>query len=285
MKTRFPLLAVLALTLAAAPARAQDSSDAGDALHGAKGAESAPPVGRVADAGLSTKQGKASVTYGVILNGDTERRHQLNATMLKEHMIRYYGAEATNITVMSTDQGLAPSRENLAKTASDIKKKAGPDDRVIVYTTGHGFVAKHKTTGVVYTLAALPNDNAVTDVAMAGAFLDNGAGSYVYLGDQCYSGGFAKKFTANAAKKVIAISATDDENSTVCGFFIIPFVEASKDAKNDTDKDGRVSEREAYAAAKAFSEKKHESEGFPRGASNALYLTSGDEAKGRGVGK
>ncbi|MBI4348455.1 MAG: caspase family protein [Elusimicrobia bacterium] len=285
MNARFHLFAALAFTLAAAPAAAQEAFDAGAALRGAKDAAgAAPAVGPAVAAGQSSPKGKASVTYGVILNGDTERRHQLNATMLKEHMIRYYGADAKNITILSTDQGLAPTRQNLVKTAADLKQKAGPDDRVIVYTTGHGFLAQDKK-GTVYTLAALPNDDAVTDVAMAGAFLDNKAGSYVYLGDQCYSGGFAKKFTANAAKSVIAISSTDDQNSTVCGFFIIPFVEASKDLKNDTDKDGRVSEREAYAAAKGVSETEHDKHGFPKGASNALYLTSGAAAKGRGAGK
>lgn len=269
MANRFALVVAVILALARA-GNAQNLFDSGQGLSGAERAE-APAIGKAVEAGAAGAQAapNPAVKYAVIVNGDTESRHRANAVMLKEFMVNYFHMEPDNVTVLSTDRGLAPDAATLDEVARRLKAKLDGNDTLVVYTTGHG----NKAAGG--TVLALKAPDSISDADFAAKFLDNQAGDYVYVGDQCFSGGFAKKMTANRTKRVTAISSTDDQNSTVCGFFIVPFVIAAQDKSSDANGDGNVSLREAFDVARGISRIGHAQNGFPAGASNALYLTSG----------
>lgn len=269
MNAAAPLAALLA-ALAAVPAGAvgleQAFASAAEAVAGAPTAD-LPDFGPVPD----PDAGRANpvTTYGVIINGDGEEHHTRNADRFYGHMRSYYGIAAADIAVLSTHRGTLSDRRGVDYAARTLKAKADANDRVVIYTTGHG------TRRGDATYLVLADDALIKDGDFAAAFLDNAAARVTYVADQCYSGGFAEAMTAGN-RAVLAISASDAYNTTYCQSFIVPYVQAFAEPANDTDRDGRVDEREAYATAS----RRHRSE---RGAAqgNAQLRESGPDRPGR----
>lgn len=190
--------------------------------------------------------------YGVIINGDDNpdpdswKKHRGNALAYARFMKDRYGIAEGDIKILSitnVEEGKLP--EGRFNTG-DIRALAGmvKDAReLVIYVTGHGSGNKEgKNCSLV-----LPQRTQIDSKVFAEMFLDNEAESVVFLGDQCYSGGFARDMTTHdkaARKKVIAISATDSCTKSECQEFLPPYLAAFK-------KDATINECDAFRAARA----------------------------------
>ncbi|MEE8424992.1 MAG: hypothetical protein V3S11_04150 [Elusimicrobiota bacterium] len=225
--------------------------------------------------------------YGVIINGDTEWRHQENARLFYDFYKDYYGMQDANIYVLTTTftaktQGannVESTVKGLTDTLTALIAKIDDNDLLYVYTTGHGAQGTMTPPGgqpQVVEILALQNHAVVPAEVFAMAIRRTKAARITYVGDQCNSGGFARAMTSDKSRDVLAISSVDPDNSTVCNFFTPPFLDAFKDMKNDNDpKDGRISEWEAFKVATNYSQTAHAANGFPAAAASTRYMTSG----------
>ncbi len=254
-----------------------------------------PVLGIRAYAALGDAGG--SHRWGVVINGDTEERHRMNADLVYEFMQGYYHIPPDHIYFLSTRPGKGGIQgdgvgQNVMLAARQLAETLPADDELVVYTTGHG--GREESVGGFIALA----DGIVKAGDFAHAFLANKAGKTVYFGDQCDSGSLAKSMI-ETDKRVMALSSVDDKHSTVCNFFIVPYLDAFKDPANDVDpKDGIVTEWEAFSSAKRQSLESHRrmidemrrhnqsSDETAEEMSSGMYLLSPAWSKdGRGAGK
>lgn len=196
--------------------------------------------------------GASGRTYAVIVNGDDDRNtagnHRQNVALALDFLRKRYGTAQADVTVLSPDRGAPATRGNVLAAAREAAGKLREGDRLVVYTTGHGMAAGGRWSLVLQGGRFMDRDEFVP------AFLDNQASDIVYIGDQCFSGGFASAMAEGArraGKGVVALSATDASHSSVCVGFIRPFFASVDDARNDLDRDGQVDEREAFVFARA----------------------------------
>lgn len=305
LRKLFATLAAAALLISAAqlPAYAEPSDifDSGAGLGWDTSGKVTPASGEAIDPdtycpscrGLRKKN--PVTKYGVIVNGDTEARHTTNADNYYDFMQKYYSVPEANIYVLSTHKSKATNDysakpDDLAKVQKELNAKIDDNDILYLYTTGHGDKGRVRAADgkvEMHTVLMLQGHSFVTETAWSQAWLATKATRISFLADQCYSGGFAKAMVSDPNENVLAISSTDPNNSTVCGFFIVPYLDAFKDMKNDNDpKDGKISEWEAFKVATHYSETAHSYHGFPEGASNTQYMVSGDvNHPGRKVAK
>lgn len=191
-------------------------------------------------------------TYAVIVNGDDDRstagHHSENVVLAFDFLRRRYGTAQADVTVLSPDRGAPATRGNVLAAAREASDKLREGDRLVVYTTGHGNAAGGRWSLVLQGGHGMDRDEFVP------AFLSNAASEIVYIGDQCFSGGFASAMAEGArraGKGVVALSATDASHSSVCTGFIRPFFAAMNDPRNDLDRNGLVDERESFVYARA----------------------------------
>lgn len=191
-------------------------------------------------------------TYAVIVNGDDDRssagHHRENVMLAFDFLRRRYGTAQADVTVLSPDRGAPATRGNVLAAARDAAGRLREGDRLVVYTTGHG------TRGGGRWYLVLQGGQGMDREEFVPAFLSNKASDIVYIGDQCFSGGFAAAMAdgaKRAGKGVISLSATDASNSSVCTGFIRPFFAAMDDPRNDLDRNGLVDERESFIHARA----------------------------------
>ncbi len=195
-------------------------------------------------------------TYGIIINGDDSSIyppiHIGNAYLAAFVMKRRYGIALDRMIILTEryndrePKKYEPRVENLRKLFAWLKNNLGPEDSLVIYTTGHG------SQDVLGTRLEL-KDGSISPEELAKGLLDNQAGSYLYIGDQCYSGKFAEAMTSNKNKKVIAISAVDGYHKVRCQFFIRPFFKALLARRED----GPISEKEAFKIAAERSRQLH----------------------------
>ncbi|MBI3551349.1 MAG: hypothetical protein HY077_02420 [Elusimicrobia bacterium] len=200
--------------------------------------------------------------WGLIVNGDVEASsptHIANTEKVLAFMKNYYRIPEGHVVMLSVHKTTV-TKDLIVKEAARLKDAK----MLVLYTTGHGDDRDDQSELI------LPEKPWITADEFARLFLVGKAASIVYLGDQCYSGGFASAMIRSLkrmkdpegkrrAVDMIAISATDFCHVTYCQNFLLPYLDAFKDPANDNDpKDGRVSEWEAFKAArdkyaKAFS--------------------------------
>lgn len=207
-------------------------------------------------------------TYGVIINGDSAAHHVANVDLFYEHMRAYYRIDAADIIVISTHRGYLSDRRGVDYAARTVKGRVDANDRLVIYTSGHGDLP----AGATATTLILHGGAQISATDFSSAFLDNRAARITYIGDQCYSGGFAEAMTSTT-RRVLALSASDSTHTTYCQSFIRPYLDAFADPRNDADQDGAVSEKEAFATA---SKRHREERGDTHG--NAQLRESGPAA-------
>ena len=130
---RLGLLLCAVLLLGKVPtASAQDSNifDSGKGLSGVA-LPAAPPDAPSIDVATHTP-----VTYGVIINGDTEERHQLNAEEAAVFMGLHYGIAPANLYSLSTRKVMKSSPGNVARVAKLIQQKIRKEDMLILIYNG-----------------------------------------------------------------------------------------------------------------------------------------------------
>lgn len=182
---------------------------------------------------LATPVGATS--FALLVNGDSSHAHVANVELASE-TLRELGYAAADIEVAS-------SGRELRRAIAAIAARIGPDDLLLVYTTGHGNRRRGQST---LFLA----DGQFSSGDLAGLVFALPFRRLVYIGDQCYSGGFARAFSTTD-RDVVAVSGGDDEHEARCEPFVRPLWRAATSPAKDADGDGLVSIEEAYAVGSA----------------------------------
>ncbi|MEO8502680.1 MAG: hypothetical protein ABI609_02185 [Acidobacteriota bacterium] len=189
----------------------------------------------------------AKANFALLINGDSAYSHTHNIEIAIEALTKL-GYARTNILVA------ADSRE-VRSEIRDLASRLGGDDTLLVYTTGHG--SRKGNESRLYLRSG--------DVgAVEFSHLIDGLkfGRLIYVGDQCYSGGFATALAARG-RNLVAVTATDDTHQARCEPFVRPLWRAAVD-------DGATIEA-AYEIASRSA--KQALDGSPESATR--YVTSG----------
>lgn len=208
---------------------------------------------------------KASVPCGsgkkiaVLISGKTEPRHIQNIELAFRVLSRN-GYPENNIYILDGEGYDRPRypiysaawRRMIFDLFELLKEKITPQDTFFLYTTGHGQreykqVAESSLFLVFMLLSTLdlPNSNGIDEVELhlLANSLRPGLGIYVF--DQCFSGGFARRF---AGKDRVAISACreyeESDNNSFPQLFFSAFPNVST-----ANSRSRTSVQEAFQIA------------------------------------
>lgn len=174
--------------------------------------------------------------YAVILNGDTEPRHQDNV----EHAIRALRREGSyDISVASTklpkervDGYVEADAGKLHDLISGLKKRMDDDDQLVVYVTGHGRSEGEGCVGLPKT--CLPFQ------ALQEEIDELPYGKRIVVMDNCFSGNGLRLF-ANSSTSVVTQGSPGETVS--CQTFSPYFW---SDSIPDSDGDKKISLQERY---------------------------------------
>jgi hypothetical protein len=191
-----------------------------------------------------------AANYALLINGDPTFSHTRNVEIAAEALgsLNY---PAANI-LRAKDAG------EIRAAIRDLGGRLRADDVLLIYTTGHG--ERRRDGSRLYLRQGEIGANELAKAVFALPFR-----RLIYVGDQCYSGGFATAFGATA-RNVVAVTATDDTHMARCEPFVRPFWRAAVEDKASVEAAYRVASEGAKRALDASPE------------SNTRYVASGDAA-------
>jgi len=171
--------------------------------------------------------------YAVIINGDREGRHLQNveragAELAKSGFSLYVASPQK--PELPTDQYVPANKRDVAGLLESLRGRMGPDDELVIYTTGHGAESGMcledgcNTENIVAELDHLPYSKRV--VVM----------------DQCFGGNFTGRFVDDP--RTLFVSAGSKDETVCCGEFAPRFWAADVP---DLNGDGVVSFAERHA--------------------------------------
>jgi len=196
-------------------------------------------------------QARAHRKYALIINGDIERRHKINA-LNAWRTLRALGFPAENIFVLTAPDRRVHLPQELLRfrpavsgyeTAFDkVASAAAAGDIVVIYGTGHGDTSEEGESFLELGGGELWAYDLRDDVECLRS--DN-----VVIMDQCFSGGFIDAFDG-ARSRSIVISTVDAKHPTECSYFANAFWGAFLHPEMaDANRDGKTSVREAFDVA------------------------------------
>jgi len=185
-----------------------------------------------------------------------ERFHE-EATVLADAAVERWGVSGDHVVWLAEDPSLAPdrisgrsTRDEIAAVIGRVAEQASADDGIVVVLIGHGAADGE------------PRLNLPGRDLTAGEWSDllDGLGDrpIAFINTASSSGGFVE---AVSAPNRITITATRSSRERTDTRFARFFVEAFAEDVADTDKDDRVSFREAYDYAVTEVARSYDSEG------------------------
>ena len=189
----------------------------------------------------------AKANFALLINGDSAYSHTHNIEIAIEALTTL-GYSRMNILVA------ADSRE-VRSAIRDLASRLTEDDALLVYTTGHGS-RKGNESGLYLRngdLGAVEFSHLIDGLRFR---------RLIYVGDQCYSGGFATALAARG-RNLVAVTATDDTHQARCEPFVRPLWRAAVDAGATIEGAYEIASRSA----------KHALDGSPESATR--YVASG----------
>jgi hypothetical protein len=175
----------------------------------------------------------------VIINGDGEPRHLENveraSKLLRDGGYELYVASPQKPSNNPT-MYVAPNSRGILDIGTALTNAIDDDDEVVIYTTGHG---GEQSDGCL----SLPNQCISASDAAFKRLLSLPHGQRTVVMDQCYSGNWARLFSADP--KTLFISA-GSRGETVCCQDFIPELFSDKDRIPDANRDGAISWQERY---------------------------------------
>jgi hypothetical protein len=177
----------------------------------------------------------AGASHALIVNGDASPTHQRNVELAIDTLVEL-GYPEGNIQVASDSR-------SLRRAVAALGERLAADDALLLYTTGHGERRRGQSTLVL-------RDGQFAASELAALVFGLRFRRLVYIGDQCYSGGFARAFAATE-RDVVAVSGSDADHQARCEPFVRPLWRAAASPQRDADGDGMVSIEEAYAIGSA----------------------------------
>lgn len=199
----------------------------------------------------ATAQARPPRKYALIVNGDVERRHKMNA-LSAWRTRRTLGFSENSIFVLTTPDRrvrlprellrFRPSVTDYAAVFEKLAASAQPGDIVVIYGTGHGDTSEEGESFLELGRDALWAFDLRDDV-------DSLASDTVVVMDQCFSGGFSDAFEGTRSRAIV-ISSVDAKHPTECSYFAEAFWGAFLNPERaDANRDGRTSVREAFDVA------------------------------------
>ncbi len=178
------------------------------------------------------------------------------ATELADAAVKRLGVPSGNVVLLTEDPSADPriharsTLDNVKAAAAEMAGRAGPDDRVVVVLIGHGSEREDDARFNLPGPDLTPKD--------LGAILDGFAPRRVALVDAASaSGDFIPDLSAPGRTLLTATRNGRERNETRFGGY---FVEALAQDGADLDKDGRVSLLEAFTYAKREVERHYQEE-------------------------
>ncbi len=191
-----------------------------------------------------------AANYALLINGDPTFSHAHNVEIATDALTKL-GYPAANILT-------AASNGDIRSAVRELEHRISAEDVLLVYTTGHG-----DRRGSESRLFLRQGDIGATDLARLIFGLK--FARLIYIGDQCYSGGFATAF-GTTTRTVVAVTATDDTHRARCEPFVRPLWRAAVAEKASIE----AAYREGSASAKKALDASPES--------NTRYLATGAAA-------
>lgn len=199
----------------------------------------------------SAQAARAPRKYALIVNGDVERRHKLNAVNAWR-TLRTLGFSEKNVFVLTAPDRrirlprelvrLRPSVAQYAEAFDTLAASAKPGDIVVIYGTGHGDTSEEGESFLELGRDELWAFDLRDDV-------DSLTSDTVVIMDQCFSGGFTDAFEGTRSRAIV-ISTVDAKHPTECSYFAEAFWGAFLHPEQaDANRDGRTSVREAFNVA------------------------------------
>ncbi len=205
--------------------------------------------------------------FAVLISGLTEERHTANLSVAYQVLLEN-GFKSENIYVLDRNgrnkyyhpvHGRG-TKVFVEKAFKKLQAKIDKNDMLFVYVTNHGYKAKvegGKIIRINKNEAGKTGKKELSLIDLVGKDIhqEEFAGLLkkmqyklgIFLFDQCYSGGFAEEVGND---RNIAIASTDKNksaysriNDSIFGDFFLGF---RRKGKSDTNKDGRVSLKEAF---------------------------------------
>jgi hypothetical protein len=203
----------------------------------------------------SSGDGAPGRKYAVLINGHNWERY-INNLSRAYRVLAQSGYREENIHVLDCQGKFRNTYpvHSLA-TINEIKKHfehlsgiIGSHDQLFVYTTDHGdrtrILDRHGDVIEISTLRLLGEN--INEIEFADLLAPIKPRIGIFLFDQCHSGGFAQRI---AGKNRVTISACSAYESSSDDTFPQAFFGAFLRNSGDTDNNGQVSIREAFAFA------------------------------------
>lgn len=153
----------------------------------------------------------SGANFALLINGDPTFSHTHNIE-LAVTALTTLGYPRANILVAG-DTGAVQA------AIRDLEHRLHADDLLLLYTTGHG--ERKNNESRVYLRNGDFGAQELSHLVFGLKFR-----RLIYVGDQCYSGGFATAF-ASSSRNVVAVTATDDTHMARCEPFVRPLWRAA----------------------------------------------------------
>jgi len=193
---------------------------------------SIPTILAMAFAAFCAPVGAGAANYALLINGDPTFAHAHNVELATAALVAL-GYPRTNI-LAAADSG------EVHAAVRELEHRLGADDVLLLYTTGHG--ERHGNESRLYLRNGLLGARDLTRLVFGLKFR-----RLIYVGDQCYSGGFATAFGATA-RDVVAVTATDDTHMARCEPFVRPLWRAAVEQHASVEAAYQVAARSARTA-------------------------------------
>lgn len=178
--------------------------------------------------------------YAIIINGDTEEQRHLNNVSYAVSALTAHGVKRENMRILGNNKNNKSDEQSVKETLSSISKKAGKDDLVIVYYTGHGNLEKGSTKILL--------ENKSLDTGKILDYADElKKTNTIFVFDQCYSGNLPQEIVERGFNAQVMAPVIEGKESK-CQHFAPSFWEAVKVGK-DIDGNNTTSFGEAFSYA------------------------------------
>lgn len=176
--------------------------------------------------------GASGANFALLVNGDPTFSHAHNIEIAVGALTALGYPRANILVVGDTGEVRAAIR--------DLERRLSADDLLLLYTTGHG--ERKKNESRLYLRNGDFGANELSRLIFGLKFR-----RLIYVGDQCYSGGFATAF-ASSTRNVVAVTATDDTHMARCEPFVRPLWRAAVEQRLSIEAAYQIASQSAKAA-------------------------------------
>ncbi len=177
-------------------------------------------------------------SFALLINGDAAFAHAHNVELATTALVAL-GYPAANILVAADGGGVRAA-------VRDLERRLGADDVLLLYTTGHG--ERRGNESRLYLRSGTLGAQELSRLVFGLKFR-----RLIYVGDQCYSGGFATAFGATK-RDVVAVTATDDTHMARCEPFVRPLWRAAVEQHATVEVAYAIASQSAKAALRGAPE-------------------------------